>query len=100
MIGVVLLCLWVTLSSSEYIVNTSYGLIEGEKSFLSDVVYYKGVPFAAPPVGDLRFRPPVPPTPWSGVKKTTVSQKKNKKQNLTAIRNMSTIVCSGMTTAV
>ncbi|QTH21565.1 carboxylesterase/lipase family protein [Rhizorhabdus wittichii] len=29
---------------------------------------FKGVPFAAAPVGDLRFRPPQRPTPWSGVR--------------------------------
>ncbi|MDE2181947.1 MAG: carboxylesterase family protein [Alphaproteobacteria bacterium] len=29
---------------------------------------YKGLPYAAPPVGDLRWRPPAPVVPWSGVR--------------------------------
>ena len=29
---------------------------------------YKGIPFAAPPVGDLRWRDPAPVTPWAGVR--------------------------------
>src|SRR5271154_5799085 len=33
---------------------------------------YKGVPFAAPPVGDLRWRPPASVTPWTGTRKAKV----------------------------
>lgn len=32
---------------------------------------FTGVPFAAPPVGDLRWAPPAPPASWSGVREAT-----------------------------
>jgi para-nitrobenzyl esterase len=32
---------------------------------------YKGIPFAAPPVGDLRWRPPAPVVPWTSVRDTS-----------------------------
>jgi para-nitrobenzyl esterase len=35
------------------------------------VVSYKGIPFAAPPVGDLRWSPPQPAAPWTGVRQAT-----------------------------
>lgn len=53
------------------VVNVTEGSLEGE--LLDNVIggkYYsfKGIPYAAPPVGDLRFKPPQPPKPWTGVR--------------------------------
>ncbi|MBX7166932.1 MAG: carboxylesterase family protein [Pirellulales bacterium] len=41
------------------------GLVQGEAE---DVHCYKGIPFAAPPVGELRWREPQPPVAWTGVR--------------------------------
>jgi para-nitrobenzyl esterase len=45
------------------------GLISGAPGRQRGVMAYKGVPYAAPPVGDLRFRAPQPPIAWDGVRK-------------------------------
>jgi hypothetical protein len=37
-----------------------------------EVRAYRGVPYAAPPVGDLRWKPPQPVEPWSGIREATV----------------------------
>jgi len=50
-------------------VSVDGGLISGVKGNFSDVTVYKGVPFAAPPVGDLRWKAPQPVQDWVGVKK-------------------------------
>jgi para-nitrobenzyl esterase len=37
-----------------------------------DVVVFRGIPYAAPPVGDLRWRAPRPPAPWTTPRDATV----------------------------
>lgn len=49
----------------------SEGRISGTQNASGDVRIYKGIPFAAPPVGDLRWKAPQPVTPWTGVKACT-----------------------------
>ena len=44
------------------------GKIQGVESSAKGVYLYKGIPFAAPPVGDLRWKAPQPVIPWEGVK--------------------------------
>ena len=52
-------------------VKTDAGLVEGTTENDSSVRAFKGIPFAAPPVGDLRWKPPAAVTPWNGVRKAT-----------------------------
>ena len=54
-----------TLASAQ-LLKTDGGLVEGVRE--NGIVVFKGIPFAAPPVGALRWRAPKPPVPWLGVK--------------------------------
>ena len=49
-------------------VKTEAGLVAGTTVVGGQVQVYKGIPFAAAPVGNLRWRPPQPVTPWTGVR--------------------------------
>ncbi|MGO9559460.1 MAG: carboxylesterase/lipase family protein [Acidimicrobiales bacterium] len=51
-------------------VETAYGTVAGTRE-ADDLVVFRGIPYAAPPVGDLRFRPPTRPEPWSGAREAT-----------------------------
>lgn len=48
-------------------VKTAQGILEGIDD--SGILTFKGVPFAAPPVGDLRWKEPQPVANWQGVRK-------------------------------
>jgi para-nitrobenzyl esterase len=50
-------------------VTTRYGHLRGKSSGAAHA--YLGIPYAAPPVGSLRWKPPSPPARWSGVRDAT-----------------------------
>jgi para-nitrobenzyl esterase len=50
-------------------IKVTGGLVSGTPGAGSSIMAYKGIPFAAPPVGNLRWRAPQPIVPWSGVLK-------------------------------
>ena len=52
-------------------VETAQGKISGGRDSNSSVTVFKGVPFAAPPIGDLRWRAPEPPSSWKGIRQAT-----------------------------
>jgi para-nitrobenzyl esterase len=46
------------------VVRIDSGLIEGIPALTPGVMVFEGIPYAAPPVGDLRWKPPQPVEPW------------------------------------
>ncbi|MCW3014049.1 MAG: hypothetical protein JWO02_1141 [Solirubrobacterales bacterium] len=54
---------------SDLIVQTRAGAVRGKQ--VRDLRFWASIPFAAPPVGDLRLRAPQPPIPWSGTRDAT-----------------------------
>jgi para-nitrobenzyl esterase len=50
-------------------VTVTGGRVAGELA--NGIVSFKGIPFAAPPVGALRWKAPQPVAPWTGVKQAT-----------------------------
>src|SRR4051794_18317865 len=52
-------------------VHTSGGLVAGAAGNNAEVRVYKGIPYAAPPLGQLRWAPPEAAASWKGVKQAT-----------------------------
>lgn len=61
------------------IITTAYGKLEGVQGNGCQV--YKGVPYAKPPVGPLRWRGPERPEPWEGVYQADTFRGRSVQQN-------------------
>lgn len=57
-------------ASAQDRIKTANGVVEGTSEKSSGVKTFKGIPFAAPPVGNLRWQPPQPVKNWKGARKT------------------------------
>ena len=50
------------------ITNTEQGMVEGLPAADPRITVFKGIPFAAPPIGNLRWAPPQEPAKWDGIR--------------------------------
>ena len=50
-------------------VRVESGLLSGVPESDASITVFRGIPYAAPPVGELRWRPPAPALHWQGVRK-------------------------------
>jgi len=66
-LAMVIACFGIQLSAQTPLVKTDNGLVSGYND--ANINIFKGIPFAAPPVGELRWKAPQPVKNWSGVLK-------------------------------
>jgi para-nitrobenzyl esterase len=59
------------LASSDLVIETDQGKVKGKMSADRQARDFLGIPFAAPPIGPLRWKPPQPAAKWQGVRKAT-----------------------------
>lgn len=76
---------WLTGGGGGPVVQTEQGKVEGFQDKATGVLHFRGIPYAAPPVGALRFRRPQPHPAWEGVRRC-------KEFGKTAVQGMSLVV--------
>lgn len=57
------------VSATGPVVEIEQGKVEGAKE--GELFVFKGIPYAAPPVGEQRWTPPQPPESWDGIREAT-----------------------------
>ncbi len=67
--GFLIMAVGIANSQQPSPIKVEQGMIQG--TIEDGLTVYRGIPFAAPPVGDLRWKAPQPPAKWTGVKQTT-----------------------------
>ncbi len=65
---VALFLLAAPFAAGQETIRVEGGVLSGTTGESPEIRVYKGIPFAAPPVGDLRWRPPQAPAKWDGVR--------------------------------
>ena len=66
-----LMCLLISLKEESHmlrIVKTENGLVRGFPGNNTRISVFKGIPFAEPPVGENRWKAPMPCKDWEGIK--------------------------------
>lgn len=82
-----ILCFSFMVNGQNTIVKTVNGKIQGTRNADKTIRIFKGIPFAAPPLGDLRWKAPQPVLNWKEIKQCTefsASPIQNKPQSLYA----------------
>ena len=54
------------MAPADPVVSTSAGRVRGRIE--KGISVFRGIPFAKPPIGPLRFQAPEPPEPWDGIR--------------------------------
>jgi para-nitrobenzyl esterase len=71
MLAVALAMLFAGATYAADVVHTASGAVEGTTSADGKVRVFEGIPYAAPPVGDRRWKAPQPVDPWDGTRQAT-----------------------------
>jgi para-nitrobenzyl esterase len=59
------------LAATGPVIHITSGEVRGRETGTAGGAVFQGIPFAQPPIGDLRWREPQPVRPWSGIRDAT-----------------------------